>query len=121
MKVNFAFSQNLTTAYPGLQIAFTFAGEALVNGDSVQIYRVFSDKNMGGHPLTIPSGYDAQNLAIGDMGRFLGECRDAARKAAYKLEKERKENDVADWESEPRNGGFMPNPNDIKYMNEDHE
>ena len=121
MKVNFSFQQTLQTAHPSKEIEIVFAGEALVTGnEDVQICRVFADKNMGGIPLEIPKGYEAQNLASGEMGNFLGKCREAARNAYYKermKEAATRHSNIL-LQGAP-NKGFLPVSNDTRYMNDD--
>ena len=109
MKVNFSFSQTLQTIHPNQEITIIFAGEALVTpSEEVQIYGV----SLNGEPLPIPAGYEAQNLATGEMGAFLGRCREAARKSL-------KNEGYFAPNSNNRNGGFSPRASDTKYMNDD--
>ena len=114
MEVNFSFSQTLQTAHPDKQVEIIFSGEALVTElEEVQIYRVYDTDPVYGMFLDIPKGYLSQNLATGEMGEFLGKCREAARKEYKKaLEPAEHRND--------HNSGFVPNPNDRKYMNADY-
>ena len=119
MQVNFSFPQILPTAYPDLEITIVFAGKAIVTGGgAVHVLRVLSPEHASAPPLRIPDGYESQNLATGQMGYFLSMCREAARKAAYKIQKAEEADADAKFEaSRPNNGGFVPNPADTKYMN----
>ena len=111
MKVNFSFSQTLQTAHPDKQVEIIFSGEALVTElEEVQIYRVYDTDPVYGMFLDIPNGYLAQNLATGEMGEFLGKCREAARNAYYK---ERMKEAATQ-----HNAGFVPMASDISYMEE---
>ena len=134
MQVNFSFQQVLPTAYPGFEITLDFSGVAIVTCENVRIMNVFADTEMGGWDFDIPNAYEAQNLATGQMGKFLGMCREAARNAAYKIQKAEKppvmpptksknpRSREADAEakfeaSRPNNGGFVPSASDTSYMN----
>ena len=107
MKVNFSFPQTLQTAFPGKEIEIFFAGEAVISDtETVRICGVSLD----GEPLTIPILFQSQNLATGEMGEFLGKCREAARNAYYK--ERMKEAAIQ------HNAGFVPMASDISYMEE---
>lgn len=110
MKVNFTIQQILQTLHPNQEICIYFKGTAFVT-DTEQV-RIIS-VSLNDEPLPIPAGYTDQNLATGEMGAFLGKCREAARKEYKKaLEPAEYRND--------HNSGFVPNPNDRKYMNADY-
>ena len=117
MTVSFQFTQILQTHYPGLEITVVFSGEALVKGEEVQIYSVHDNHSIECRYLDIPKGYESQNQATGEMGFFLGMCRDAARQAAHELE--RRQQAQESFEELAPNGGFVPSASDISYMNDD--
>ena len=125
MKVNFSFTQAFVSAYPEITISITFLGVAYVNHDRVTIISV-SEKGLERYALTIPKEHAAQNLATGQMGIFLGMCREAARAAAYKVEKQKQRDaelvaEMAEDSKSQHNNGFWPRASNTKYMNSDHE
>ena len=120
MQVNFSFQQVLSTYHPDLETTIAFHGAAIIIDDDVLIASVCSTLCFPDSPLRLPAGYEAQNLATGQMGEFLGMCREAARKAAYKIQKaEQAESDAKFEASRPNNGGFMPSASDTSYMNQE--
>lgn len=91
MTVKFNFNRTIQTAYPGDAGAFTvfYNGEAIVSGGGEYVEILWAKQRMsGGQPelLTIPVGLASQESAPSEMRRFLGICRDAARKAVPTVE-----------------------------------
>lgn len=86
--VNFSFSQTLPTSHPLFEIGLDFYGIAQLQHegdiehhciiDSVFV-KTFEQDYSQGKQLPITQ-VDRQNEASGEMGKFLGMCRDAARK-----------------------------------------
>lgn len=120
MKVKFEFPLTLQTSYPGEvgEVHIFYNGEAEflaydMDGhevETVEVLNVF--QGLAGHEqqsLKIPKGLEAQEAAQKDMRRFLGLCRDAVRKALPSIE----------TGGVQHNGGFVPNPTDTRYMNEE--
>lgn len=86
--VNFSFSQNIATCHPLFEIGLDFYGIAQLQYegdiehhciiDSVFV-KTFDQNYSQGKPIPVTQ-LDRQNEEVGEMGKFLDLCRDAARK-----------------------------------------
>ena len=137
--VKFAFTQTVQHLHPDLETQIEYMGVAQINGAEVWIKCLTATQNLlikgametdfGGvtepqcAELAIPITLIDQSWAKGAMGQLLGACRFRALNEAYKQEGVDEETKLAKFEAEHRNdnnGGFVPNPNDRKYMNADY-
>lgn len=106
MKVNFTIPQTLQTLHPNQEICIYFKGTAFVTDtEEVRIISV----SLNDEPLPIPAGYTDQNLATGEMGAFLGKCREAARKECQKRLQEEVSEDLKS--NHHHNADFWPPKN----------
>jgi len=137
--VKFAFTQIAQHLHPDLETQIEYAGVAQINGAEVWIKCLTATQNLlikgametdfGGvtepqcAELGIPVTLIDQSWANGAMGQLLGACRFHALNEAYRQEGVEEETKLAKFEAEHRNdnnSGFVPNPNDRKYMNADY-
>jgi len=137
--VKFAFTQTVQHLHPDLETQIEYMGVAQINGAEVWIKCLTATQNLlikgametdfGGvtepqcAELAIPITLIDQSWANGAMGQLLGACRFHALNEAYKQEAAEEEVKLTEFEAEHRNDsnrGFVPNPNDRKYMNADY-
>ena len=86
-EVRFSFIQEIQTAHPLLLLQAEFYGTALIGEgeyDDIIIKEVFvkdSFQPYQDNQRLAVTEMDGQNMEGGEMGRFLGMCREAARNA----------------------------------------
>lgn len=109
--VNFSFDQLLQTDSPHFNLRVIFFGYAVVNDQTNEAEVIWCKSRWDGYigePVALPT---IEGAPFSKQNQFVGKCREAARNAYYK---ERMKEAATQ-----HNAGFVPSPNDRKYMNED--
>ena len=111
-KVAFSWNQVLDSYSPAISITVVFSGVASIKDINANDVDIISCSAKWDGSLAPESVFVGRGIVGSAQNFFLGKCREAARNAYYK--ERMKEAAIQ------HNSGFVPNPNDRKYMNADY-